>query len=556
MTALDPEHVERAWPRDRRARYAAAWNRLLAFVPTRRAAVALFALALVVFWVESLGWPMAKGRDTWDYLVYYLQLFDSDPPISELQLFRTPLTPLVLGIPLDLGGSALLEVVFGVLYGVSILAWSAMALTFGRLAALASALLLLAYPAYATLYHQASSDAIFATGLACWALLLARTLERPSGWRFAALGAGIAVLVLIRAANEILLPLALVPLFAAVPWRRRFAWSVACLAAAVLPLAAWAVVNGVRYESTTVQRGGRAWVPFLRVFTTGGLISPENGEGSRRLADLIETQILVKEPHAGLGVTLESYLANGSNYETVRLIALSDRVLGRDENYSVLFDSAVEAIREHPGTYFRGVADTYWDFLMQAPLREDVAQREQTAPEAPPPTFERDGVMLPNPQAHVLLEAVPYGFVWCASDYIDSCVVRDPSLVWDDPGQQERYREIVAQVRAWDADLPAREGVAFVPEILNRITPRFPRPPLWLAVGIVALVVRRPRGRQTILALWLSSGLVLLVHAVSQGVAPEFALPVYPVFLVTALVALAGERASPKDGSPSGMSAG
>jgi len=130
MTALDPEHVERAWPRDRRARYAAAWNRLLAFVPTRRAAVALFALALVVFWVESLGWPMAKGRDTWDYLVYYLQLFDSDPPISELQLFRTPLTPLVLGIPLDLGGSALLEVVFGVLYGVSILAWSAMALTF------------------------------------------------------------------------------------------------------------------------------------------------------------------------------------------------------------------------------------------------------------------------------------------------------------------------------------------------------------------------------------------------------------------------------------------
>ena len=46
---------------------------------------------------------MAKGRDTWDYLAYYLQLFDSAPPLSELQLFRTPLTPLVLGIPLDLG---------------------------------------------------------------------------------------------------------------------------------------------------------------------------------------------------------------------------------------------------------------------------------------------------------------------------------------------------------------------------------------------------------------------------------------------------------------------
>jgi hypothetical protein len=533
-----------------------AWGRLMAFVPTRRAGVVLFVLAVAVYWVEALGWPMAKGRDTWDYLAYYLQLADSDPPLSELQLFRTPITPLVLGLPLDLGGSGLLEVVFGILYATAILAWSALALTFGRLAALASALLLLAYPAYATLYHQASSDAIFATGLACWALLLARTLERPSGPRFAALGAGIAVLVLIRAANEILLPLALVPLFAAAPWRRRSAWTAACLAAAVLPLASWAVLNGIRYDSTTVQRGGRAWVPFLRVFTTERTISPDNGADSRRLAQLIEQQVLAKSPHAELGVTLDDYLANGSNYETVRLIALSDRVLGRDENYDVLFDSALEAIRKHPGPYLRGVADTYWDFLMQAPLREDVVPREQTAPEGPAPTYESDGATLPNPQAHVLLEAVPYGFVWCASDYIDSCVVRDPALVWDDPAQQRRYREIVGQVRAWDAVLPAREGVSFVPEILNRVTPRFPRPPLWLIVGIVALVVRRPRGRQTILALWVSAGLVLLVHAVSQGVAPEFALPVYPVFLVTALVALAGERTSPRDGSPSGMSPG
>jgi hypothetical protein len=35
---------------------------------------------------------------------------------------------------------------------------------------------------------------------------------------------------------------------------------------------------------------------------------------------------------------------------------------------------------------------------------------------------------------------------------------------------------------------------------------------------------------------------VLLIHAASQGVAPEFALPLYPVFIVTALGALTGER--------------
>jgi hypothetical protein len=278
------------------------------------------------------------------------------------------------------------------------------------------------------------------------------------------------------------------------------------------------------------------------VFTDDRTISPENGPASERLGELVEEHVLAEEPHAGLDVPLDAYFANGSNYETVRLIALSDSVLGRDENYAVLFDSAVEAIEEHPGTYVSGVADAYWEFLMQAPLREEVAPREQTAPEEPPPTFERDGVTLPNPQAHVLLEAVPYGFVWCASDYIDSCTVDDPSLVWRDAATGQRYRDVVSQVREWDDELPSREGATVVPELLNRITPRYPRPPLWLAVAVVALVWRRPRGIRAILVLWLAAALVLLVHAVSQGVAPEFALPVYPVFVVTALAALAGER--------------
>jgi hypothetical protein len=339
----------------------------------------------------------------------------------------------------------------------------------------------------------------------------------------------------------VLLPIALVAFLLPARWRCRLAWSAACLAASVAVLGAWAVHNGIRYDDATVARGGRAWVPFLRVFLADKTIAPENGESSRRLADLIEREVLADEPHASLGVTLDQYLANGSNYETVRLIALSDSKLGRDENYAVLFDSALEAIREHPETYARGVADTFWEFLMQRPLREDVAPRLQADPDPPDPTFEVDGAVLPNPQAFVLVEGVPYGFVWCASDYIDSCTLREPSLVWTDRERQERYREIVSQVRAWDAELPARSGEDWVTEILNRITPRFPRPPLWIAVGLVALVWRRPRDWRLIVALWAAAFAVLLVHAASQGVAPEFALPLYPIFVVTALGAVAGE---------------
>lgn len=530
-----------------------AWQRLLAFVPTRRAATALAVLALAVFWFEALGWPMAKGRDTWDYLVYYLQMGDGDPPISELQLFRTPVTPVTVGLPMQLGGSVLLEIVFGLLFAATIVAWSATALVFGRIPALFGAGLLLVYPAFATLYHQASSDAVFATGLALWALLLARTMRSPSTWRFAALGAGMALLVLIRPANQALLPLALVPLLVPASWRRRAAWSAVCLLGALVLLGGWALHNGIRYDDATVARGGRAWVPFLIVFTGNRTIEPDNGPASGRLAELIEAEVLSKEPFSGLQVPLDVYLENGSNYETVRLIALSDRVLGRETDYDVLFDSALEAIRQHPGVYFRRVADTFWEFLVQRPLREGIAPRAQTEPSPPPRTFEIDGVVLPNPQAYVLVDGVPYGFVWCASDYIDSCTLRDPSVVWSDPDRQGRYREIVSQVREWDAELPSRTGVAFVPELLNRITPRFPRPPLWLAVGLVALLVRRPTEWRTIVVLWVAAFLVLLVHAASQGVAPEFALPLYPVFIVTALGALAGDRPPrAREGAPPG----
>ena len=89
---------------------AAAMSRRFAAVARVRSRhegrpLALFLLAFVVFWIESLGWPMAKGRDTWDYLAYYLQLLDSEPPLAEAQVFRTPVTPIVVGGALDLGGT-------------------------------------------------------------------------------------------------------------------------------------------------------------------------------------------------------------------------------------------------------------------------------------------------------------------------------------------------------------------------------------------------------------------------------------------------------------------
>ena len=141
----------------------------------------------------------------------------------------------------------------------------------------------------------------------------------------------------------------------------------------------------------------------------------------------------------------------------------------------MLFDSALEAIREHPGVYFRGVADTFWEFLRQKPLRENVAPREQTAPEAPAPTFESDGDVLPNPQATVLARrrAVRLRLVRVrlhrlvharGSRRRSGATRRRRSGIGRSSRRSGRGTPSSRRGRAWTA----------VPEILNRITPRYP----------------------------------------------------------------------------------
>ena len=65
---------------------------------------------------------------------------------------------------------------------------------------------------------------------------------------------------------------------------------------------------------------------------------------------------------------------------------------------------------------------------------------------------------------------------------------------------------------------------------------RWPRPFLWIAVALVALAWRRPRGAAPVLVLMGVSAAVLLVHALSQAPQSEFELPFVPVWVSAAVV--------------------
>ncbi len=490
---------------------------------------------------------MAKGRDTWDYLAYYLQLPDRHPPFSELQLFRTPITPIVVGLPLQLGGTWLLEVVFAVLYASAIVGWSATALTFGRVPALFTAGLLLVYPAFATLYHQASSDAVFATGLALWALLLARTLRAPSGWRFAALGVGMAVLVLIRPANEILLPLALVPFIVPVAWRRRLAWSGACLAGAR---------RGARRMGRDERRALRRRHGRARGSGVGPV--PEGVHGRRH--DQPRERRLVRAARRAhpRRTSSRSRRTKGSRFRSTRTsrTARTTRPCGSSHSPTACSAatrttaccstrrsrrSASTRARTRTASATRSGSSSSSDRSARGSHR---VRRRLLRPRLRPSSTTACCSRTRRPT----FSSQPCRTASSGAPPTTSTRARSRILPRSGPirGRKRVTGTSSRRCASGTPSSPRRTGVSFVPEILNRITPRFPRPPLWLAVGLIALIVRRPAGWRTIVVLWAGSFLVLLIHAASQGVAPEFALPLYPVFIVTALGALAGDRTPPR----------
>src|SRR6266550_6439170 len=116
---------------------------------TRRGVLVLVVLALAVYAFESVGWPLQEGRDLGVYLRYYVQIGQGDPVFPWAMLSRTPVTPVVAGLLLSAGGGLFAEAVMGLLFALSVLAWSAVALAAGgRRAAVAVALALLLYPGY------------------------------------------------------------------------------------------------------------------------------------------------------------------------------------------------------------------------------------------------------------------------------------------------------------------------------------------------------------------------------------------------------------------------
>ncbi len=501
--------------------------------------LALFASALVVYAVRAIGWPLTAGRDLDEYVYAYLQLFDGDPLLPWSLLFRTPVTPVVAGVSLDVLDGALVEPLLAVLYAGSVVAWSAAARHFGPWTALAVAAALLVYPAYGLLFHELSSEPLFAAGFALWALLLVRAAAQPSAGRFAAAGAGVALVALIRPGNAVLLVFALFPLALAGPLRSRTVWAGAFAAAALLPLAGWTAHNGVRYDEYALARGGNAVIPFYRAFITDRIVSPENGAASRRLAEAVETHLVTREPYRSYDVTVDEVFASGSFRIHEDFYLLSDQVFGWDTDYSVLRDAGVEAVRAEPAKYASGVVETVW-----LQLSESLFRSSDEGTEAGSAATAAGGADLPEPTEG---EPIPGGqVVWISRpDNAIKQVWTSPTefrFSFAEPSMRPRFEEIVRRREELFGALPDRTGNAELELRLNQLSRWFPRPVLWIALGLVAIALRRPRGSRTLVGLSSAAFLVVALNALGLFADRHFVLPVAPAFVLLGLAGLLGSR--------------
>lgn len=507
----------------------------------RRAFVVIFLAALGVYALESVAWPLAGGRDSGNYLGYYLEL--PRPVHPELMLVRTPVAPLLFGSLLDLGGSVLAEVGLGLLFAASVAAIAAVAASISRRLAIVSAIAVLAYPSTGALLHQVSSDSVTAVGAALLALASVRVAARPSTARFALLGVLVVVLVLVRPVNQVLLVLVLLPLLTpAASLRLRLEGAGAFLLTAVGLLLLWSSFNYLRYDDFTVARTGAAQMPLARAFVAEGIVSPRNGPVSRGLGRLVRTYLLSQEPYRSYGITEEQFYKPGNRRMYFDLLYVSNQAWGWHSDYAKLRRVGIEAVKAHWRLYLRSVATTVVDELT-IPYEMRSVRRPQPAsgPAEPPPTIVVNGRRLPKPtegeaipgeRLHWLL-ATPDNRIW--TDWSD---VANPVVRYRDPEDRATAEAMSRRLREWQRQLPNRDGVDAVSRALNGVNGKLPPMLFWLLAGLPAIMLWRLAEIRALLVVTAGVLLVVVVTALGQPTTLELSLPFQPLFVLFGLTGL------------------
>jgi hypothetical protein len=508
----------------------------------RLGAVVLFLCALALYGLRSIGWPLINGRDLDEYLSYYAQLGLHAPPLPAFMVTHTPLTPIFDGSALDLAGGALAQPLLALCFAVSVTAWAVAAREFGPRVALAVAVLLLIYPAYGLLFHELSSEAVFATGFALWALLLVRAIELPTTGRFAAVGAGVAVLTLIRPGNQILVLVALYPLLLRGSARTRVTRAAALVLAAVIPLVCWALVNGARYGEWTVARGAKGAL-FQHSLVVDRDIEASNGPATRQLIGAVRRRLLTREPYRSYGLTVDDLLSSASLRAADDIAFTAYQVWGWNGGPAVLDRAGREAVRTHLGTYASGVLHSVWLEASEPYYRTPRHTTDDAVSSTSPASSVTSGT-IGRPTADQPIPGGQNGWIARPDNAIRQVWTSPTAYHFEfaSPRLERNYVSVQRRITELFAAMPTRGGNATLTARLNQLGRWFPRPIVFLLLAVVGLALRRPARASALLAPTLAGALVVLTTALVAPPDVRYLLPMAPALVQLAAGALLGHK--------------
>ena len=331
-------------------------------------AVVVAALAAYLFW--SLVWPIGAGRDFDSYL---MTLFDLPRRVADYPFqcaFRTPLTPLFLGL-VCWPGRWFAGLVLAAGYLLVAASIYRVVAPRSRPAAWLVLAMWLVSPSGGWMFRHLDSATLTAMLIAPWALALLRADERTSAASWARHGLMVAALTLTRPANLVFGGVLAVPLLiGGRPWRGRLGGAAAFAAGMMLPLLGWAAHNRVCYQDFAVSRGSAAFMPLVRVMIFEELMRPDNGPASARLADAVQRRLLDRDYYRQRGVTIDQFFHLRSTGSAGDLISVCDQEWGWDCDYAPLRAAAMEAVSRHRAAYLRAVAaDVFGLFANPLPRR-------------------------------------------------------------------------------------------------------------------------------------------------------------------------------------------
>jgi hypothetical protein len=331
--------------------------------------------------------------------------------------------------------------------------------------------------------------------------------------------------------------LVLLPFLLPAAWRWR-------LAALAIPLVVGLVaVKGLSIQSPTHYARTLAQVPstdvFLyRVVEMDRIVSPDNGPVSRELGQVVQRELLSKEPYRSYGIDLDEFFTSRSDRMFGDLTSLAGSV--------DLQAVAHEAIRSHPGTFASGIARTIWQQLWARRVYATEAGAgggNGSAGNEENAFIVVNGRKLPQPSGGQPIPASRIGpeirtlggtarEVWLSPT--------EHRLVFDDPRDERRYARFERDTNRLADRIPTRDATQGLVHQLNRASRAFPPPVFWLAVGLLALAVRRPQRALVALAPTIAGLVVIVATALVALPVAEYAAPVSPAFVLLAAVGLVG----------------